>query len=62
LVKELKSYGLKVTLDEFTPTTPQGKVKMKNVIAEIPGASPDIIAIGSPLRHQAFQRVCLRRR
>jgi len=28
LVKELKGYGLKVTFDEFTPTTPQGKVKM----------------------------------
>ena len=26
LLKELKSYGLNVTLDEFTPTTPQGKV------------------------------------
>ena len=47
LVKELKSYGLKVTLDEFTPTTPQGKVKMKNVIAELPGESSNIIAIAS---------------
>jgi glutaminyl-peptide cyclotransferase len=47
LVKELQSYGLKVTLDEFTPNTPQGKVKMKNVIAELPGASPNIIAIAS---------------
>lgn len=47
LVKELKSYGLKVTLDEFTPTTPQGKVKMKNVIAELPGESSNLIAIAS---------------
>ncbi|MBI1764884.1 MAG: M28 family peptidase [Acidobacteria bacterium] len=47
LVKELKSYGLKVTLDEFTPTTPQGKVKMKNIIAELPGEAPNIIAIAS---------------
>jgi Zn-dependent M28 family amino/carboxypeptidase len=55
LVKELKSYGLKVTLDEFTPATPQGKVKMKNVIAELPGASPDIIAIGSHYDTKPFK-------
>ena len=47
LVNELKSYGLKVTLDEFTPTTPQGKVKMKNIIAELPGESDKIIIISS---------------
>jgi glutaminyl-peptide cyclotransferase len=47
LVNELKSYGLKVWLDEFTPTTPQGKVKMKNIIAELPGESPNFIAIAS---------------
>ncbi len=47
LIKELKSYGLKVALDEFTPTTPQGKVKMKNIIAELPGESPNFIAIAS---------------
>lgn len=47
LLKELKSYGLKVTLDEFTPVTPQGKVKMKNIIAELPGESSNVIAIGS---------------
>jgi Zn-dependent M28 family amino/carboxypeptidase len=47
LVKELKSYGLKVTLDEFAPVTPQGKIKMKNVIAELPGESPNVIAIAS---------------
>lgn len=47
LVNELKSYGLKVWLDEFTPVTPQGKVKMKNVIAELPGESPNFIAIAS---------------
>jgi glutaminyl-peptide cyclotransferase len=47
LVKELQSYGLKVTLDEFTPVTPKGKVKMTNVIAELPGESPNVIAIAS---------------
>src|SRR5262245_17335505 len=37
LVKELKSYGLAPALDEFTETTPHGKIKFKNVIAELPG-------------------------
>src|SRR5262245_50346776 len=35
--RELKSYGLKTAFDEFTEDTPRGKVKFKNVIAELPG-------------------------
>jgi len=44
---ELKSYGLKVSYDEFSPRTPNGKVTMKNVIAELPGESTDIIVLAS---------------
>ena len=55
LIKELKSYGLNVTLDEFTPVTPQGKVKMKNIIAELPGASPNVIAITSHYDTKPFK-------
>lgn len=47
IVRELKSYGLKTTVDEFLPNTPKGKVKMRNIIAEIPGESSDCIMIGS---------------
>ncbi len=47
IVRELKSYGLKVTLEEFTPQTPHGKVKMKNIIAELPGESEATIIIAS---------------
>jgi hypothetical protein len=47
LVRELKSYGLKTTLDEFRPLTPRGKMKLANVIAELPGESPEIIIIAS---------------
>jgi glutaminyl-peptide cyclotransferase len=47
IVKELKSYGLKTTLQEFSPNTPQGKVRMKNIVAELPGASQNTIIIGS---------------
>ncbi len=45
--KELESYGLKTTFDIFTPNTPQGKVKMTNIIAELPGETSEIVIIAS---------------
>ncbi len=47
IIRELQSYGLKTTLDEFTPLTPRGKMKMKNITAELPGDSSDVIIISS---------------
>jgi Zn-dependent M28 family amino/carboxypeptidase len=47
IINELKSYGLNVTTDEFTATTPAGKKKMVNVTAEIPGESSDVILLAS---------------
>jgi glutaminyl-peptide cyclotransferase len=44
---QLKSFGLTVSLDEFTATTPQGEKKMANIVAEIPGESKTIILITS---------------
>src|SRR5262249_2190163 len=38
ILDELKAYGLKTSLEEFTASTPRGKVKFKNIIAELPGA------------------------
>jgi hypothetical protein len=55
IVHELKSYGLKTTLDEFTETTPQGKVKFNNVIAELPGESPNAIIIASHYDTKPFK-------
>ncbi|MBS1788435.1 MAG: M28 family peptidase [Acidobacteria bacterium] len=55
LVKELKSYGLTPTLDEFTDTTPHGKTKFKNVIAELPGDSPNTIIISSHYDTKEFK-------
>jgi hypothetical protein len=59
IVRELKSYGLKTTLDEFTDATPRGKVKFKNVIAELPGETSAIIILAShydtkPIREFVF--------
>lgn len=42
---ELRSYGLKVTEDVFTATTPRGPLPMKNIIAELRGDKPDIVMI-----------------
>jgi len=55
IVKELKSYGLKTTLDEFAEDTPSGKMKFKNVIAELPGESQNVIVIGSHYDTKPFK-------
>jgi glutaminyl-peptide cyclotransferase len=55
--RELESYGLKTTLDAFTPKTPRGKVKMKNIIAELPGESSDIIIIASHYDTKYFKDI-----
>ena len=44
---QLKSYGLKVTTDEFNSTTPIGERKMANVTAELPGESNEVVIISS---------------
>jgi len=55
IVRELKSYGLKTTLDEFTENTPRGKMKFKNVVAELPGESPNAIVIASHYDTKTFK-------
>ena len=47
MVDQLKSYGLKVTTDEFHATTPIGDRRMVNVTAELPGEASDVIIISS---------------
>lgn len=47
ITRELKSYGLKVSLDEFTANTPEGEKKMANIVGEIAGESKTMILIGS---------------
>lgn len=47
MIDQLKSYGLKVTTDEFHPTTPVGDRKMVNVTGELPGESSDVIIVSS---------------
>ena len=47
IAKELKSYGLKVAEDGFDAKTPNGKLRMYNVTAELKGESRDFIIIAS---------------
>ena len=44
---ELKSYGLTVSFDEFTATTPLGDKKMANIVGEIAGETKTLILLGS---------------
>lgn len=55
IVSELKSYGLNVTLDEFTPKTPVGDRKMVNIIAELPGESSDVVILSSHYDTKLFK-------
>lgn len=47
IIRELTSYGLTITTDEFTPRTPRGEQRMVNITAELPGVSGDFIIIAS---------------
>ncbi|PYS59999.1 MAG: hypothetical protein DMF76_14980 [Acidobacteria bacterium] len=47
IIDQLKSYGLKVTTDEFHARTPVGDRKMVNLTAELPGESNDVIILSS---------------
>jgi len=55
IVNELKSYGLSVSLDEFTAGTPQGEKKMANIVAEIPGETKTLILLTSHYDTKFYQ-------
>jgi Zn-dependent M28 family amino/carboxypeptidase len=55
IVRELNSYGLKTTRDEFAEKTPRGKVTFKNIIAELPGESQDVIILASHYDTKPFK-------
>jgi glutaminyl-peptide cyclotransferase len=57
IMGELKSYGLNVTTDEWTATTPVGARKMINVTAELAGESPDLILITSHYDTKYFKNM-----
>lgn len=57
MIDQLKSYGLKVTTDEFHATTPIGDRKMANVTAELAGESNDVVIISSHYDTKYFKDI-----
>lgn len=47
ITNELKNSGWKVSLDEFTATTPHGEKKMANIVAELTGETKTLLLLGS---------------
>jgi glutaminyl-peptide cyclotransferase len=47
IASQLKSYGLNVSIDEFSATTPLGEKKMANIVGEIAGETKTLILITS---------------
>lgn len=43
---ELRRLGLKVREENFVARTPYGPIEMKNIVAEIAGARPEVVAVG----------------
>jgi glutaminyl-peptide cyclotransferase len=43
IIGKLKSFGCPVDEEDFTTPSPIGTVAMKNIIAKVPGTSPDIV-------------------
>jgi glutaminyl-peptide cyclotransferase len=57
IIDQLKSYGLKVTTDEFRAATPQGEKNMVNITAELPGESKDVIILSSHYDSKYFKNM-----
>jgi glutaminyl-peptide cyclotransferase len=47
ITRELRSYGLKVSVDQFEAETPAGKKQMANIIAELRGEVEEVLLIAS---------------
>jgi glutaminyl-peptide cyclotransferase len=47
IIGQLKSFGCQVDTDDFHANTPNGRLAMKNIVAKIPGSSPNIILLGT---------------
>jgi glutaminyl-peptide cyclotransferase len=45
IIAKLQSFGCPVDQEDFHTPTPIGNVAMKNIVAKVPGASPDIVLL-----------------
>jgi glutaminyl-peptide cyclotransferase len=57
IVRQLLQDGCQVQPDAFVASTPNGNINMTNIIAKIPGASPDVIMIAGHYDTKLFQNI-----
>ena len=57
IIDQLKSYGLKVTTDEFRAATPLGEKNMVNITAELSGESKDVVILSSHYDSKYFKNM-----
>jgi glutaminyl-peptide cyclotransferase len=55
IIRQLLQDGCQVDQDAFVASTPDGKIKMTNIVAKIPGARPDVIMIAGHYDTKLFQ-------
>jgi glutaminyl-peptide cyclotransferase len=55
IVDQLKSFGLTVSLDEFIAKTPQGEMKMANIVGELPGETKTLVLLASHYDTKFYQ-------
>lgn len=55
LVGELRRAGFRVREQAFTATTPDGPIPMANVVAELPGRRPEVIALAGHYDTKLFR-------
>jgi glutaminyl-peptide cyclotransferase len=57
ITRQLSHDGCQVQRDAFIASTPDGNIKMTNIIAKIPGAKPDIILIAGHYDTKLFHNI-----
>jgi Zn-dependent M28 family amino/carboxypeptidase len=55
LVAELKRAGLEVRVEPFEARTPEGVIRMANVVAVVPGRRPDVVMIAGHYDTKVFR-------
>jgi glutaminyl-peptide cyclotransferase len=55
IVDQLKSFGLTVSLDEFIAKTPQGEIKMANIVGEVAGETKALVLLASHYDTKVYQ-------
>ena len=55
IVDQLKSCGFTVSLDEFIAKTPQGEIKMANIVGELAGETKNLLLLASHYETKVYQ-------